>query len=216
MPTFCRGWGALEFDRSAPDLTAHALQAYALWQPFMRGRLALWIGHSQRKALNYLRRSQRGDGSWVPLWFGNQHIPGDVNPTYATARVVSCLAQCDSQGDGIRRGRSWLIAAQRADGSWGGGGNSPGSIEETGLALEALSHGTVDLSILVRGQLALQRLTQNGQQFQPAPIGFYFAKLWYFERLYPLIFATAGMSRCVTRSAAVGLSDRDLVSAEAS
>jgi hypothetical protein len=27
IPTFCRGWGALPFDRSAPDLTAHALRA---------------------------------------------------------------------------------------------------------------------------------------------------------------------------------------------
>ncbi|GIX03570.1 MAG: hypothetical protein KatS3mg113_0576 [Planctomycetaceae bacterium] len=26
-PTFCRGWGALEFDRSAPDITAHVLRA---------------------------------------------------------------------------------------------------------------------------------------------------------------------------------------------
>jgi squalene-hopene/tetraprenyl-beta-curcumene cyclase len=29
IPTFCRGWGALPFDHSAPDLTAHALQAWA-------------------------------------------------------------------------------------------------------------------------------------------------------------------------------------------
>jgi squalene-hopene/tetraprenyl-beta-curcumene cyclase len=26
VPTFCRGWGALPFDRSSPDLTAHALR----------------------------------------------------------------------------------------------------------------------------------------------------------------------------------------------
>src|SRR4029078_7639813 len=26
-PTFCRGWGHLPFDRSGPDLTAHALRA---------------------------------------------------------------------------------------------------------------------------------------------------------------------------------------------
>ena len=26
-PTFCRGWGKLPFDTSAPDLTAHALRA---------------------------------------------------------------------------------------------------------------------------------------------------------------------------------------------
>src|SRR5262249_43471540 len=30
-PTFCRGWGALPFDRSGPDLTAHLLRALARW-----------------------------------------------------------------------------------------------------------------------------------------------------------------------------------------
>jgi hypothetical protein len=33
----------------------------------------------------------------------------------------------------------------------------------------------------------------------PAPIGFYFAKLWYFERLYPLIFAVSCLRRAVRR-----------------
>jgi squalene-hopene/tetraprenyl-beta-curcumene cyclase len=31
IPTFCRGWGKLPFDRSSPDLTAHALRAWAVW-----------------------------------------------------------------------------------------------------------------------------------------------------------------------------------------
>src|SRR6185312_8664340 len=30
MPTFCRGWGKLPFDRSGSDLTAHAIRA--LWR----------------------------------------------------------------------------------------------------------------------------------------------------------------------------------------
>ena len=28
IPTFCRGWGTLPFDRSSPDLTAHAIRAW--------------------------------------------------------------------------------------------------------------------------------------------------------------------------------------------
>ena len=31
----------------------------------------------------FLRRVQRADGSWLPLWFGNQHAPDDINPTYS-------------------------------------------------------------------------------------------------------------------------------------
>jgi hypothetical protein len=34
------------------------------------------------------------------------------------------------------------------------------------------------------------------QKYRDAsPIGLYFAKLWYYERLYPLIFATAALGR---------------------
>ena len=34
---------------------------------------------------------------------------------------------------------------------------------------------------------------------EPATIGFYFAKLWYFERLYPLIFRTGASGRALHR-----------------
>ena len=36
IPTFCRGWGKLPFDRSSADITAHALHAWSAW------RLRLW------------------------------------------------------------------------------------------------------------------------------------------------------------------------------
>lgn len=201
IPTFCRGWGALEFDRSAPDLTAHALLAFHHWRSRLSGVLAARLDRAQAKALRYLRRSQRDDGSWIPLWFGNQHVAGDRNPTYATARVVSALAAAEPDGDARRRGETWLIANQRADGAWGGGGDSPASIEETGLALEALAQSaSVAALVLERGLAALQRLTVDGTTLTPAPIGFYFAKLWYFERLYPLIFATGAVGRIVARA----------------
>ena len=32
IPTFCRGWGKLPFDRSSPDITAHALRAWQRWR----------------------------------------------------------------------------------------------------------------------------------------------------------------------------------------
>ena len=36
---------------------------------------------------------------------------------------------------------------------------------------------------------------ERGEHRQPAPIGFYFAKLWYYERLYPLTFTVAALGR---------------------
>ena len=36
---------------------------------------------------------------------------------------------------------------------------------------------------------------EDGRYREPAPIGFYFAKLWYFEALYPLIFTVAALRK---------------------
>jgi squalene-hopene/tetraprenyl-beta-curcumene cyclase len=33
----------------------------------------------------------------------------------------------------------------------------------------------------------------------PSPIGFYFAKLWYCEKLYPMIFTVAALGRAAAR-----------------
>jgi squalene-hopene/tetraprenyl-beta-curcumene cyclase len=196
MPTFCRGWGALAFDRSAPDLTAHALIALATWRARLPAAQRASCERTIAGGLGYLRRTQRTDGSWVPLWFGNEHEPDERNPTYATARVAQCLVLLAPQGDELRRATAWLLAAQRPDGGWGGGRNSPASIEETGLALDALlAAGCPDARSIAAGMAALRALTTDGTRFPPAPIGFYFANLWYFERLYPLIFSLGAAER---------------------
>ena len=41
----------------------------------------------------------------------------------------------------------------------------------------------------------LQQATDNGTRFPPSPIGLYFAKLWYSERLYPIIFTVSALQR---------------------
>jgi len=41
----------------------------------------------------------------------------------------------------------------------------------------------------------LDRATQRGTRFPPSPIGFYFANLWYYEKLYPIIFTVAALER---------------------
>ena len=47
----------------------------------------------------------------------------------------------------------------------------------------------------VRGILRLLQSVESGDWKKPSPIGLYFAKLWYFERLYPQIFAVAALGR---------------------
>ena len=37
--------------------------------------------------------------------------------------------------------------------------------------------------------------TAGGTRFEPSPIGLYFAKLWYFEKLYPIVFTVSALNR---------------------
>jgi squalene-hopene/tetraprenyl-beta-curcumene cyclase len=36
---------------------------------------------------------------------------------------------------------------------------------------------------------------ESGRFRDPAPIGFYFARLWYYERLYPRIFTLTALGQ---------------------
>lgn len=208
MPTFCRGWGALPFDRSSPDLTAHALRAWEVWKAEVPAGLRRRIGGASRRALAYLVRQQRSDGSWVPLWFGNQHLRRDEeNPTYGTAMVLRTLLDLEGTlpagvSRARRQGIGWLLASQNPDGGWGAGAGTPSSLEETALALETLAEAAESPApALARGSRWLETATRQGTHFPPSPIGFYFAKLWYFERLYPLIWSVAAWESLRSRQA---------------
>ena len=188
IPTFCRGWGTLPFDRSTAEITAHTMAALHAWHTLPEPRLSTAL----QRMKTYLEKSQHPDGWWEPLWFGNEHAPSQMNPVYGTATVLKHLAAVPGTETIRARAASWLIKAQRRDGAWSGApGELPPSIEETSVALEALALQGADAAILDRGAAALLALTKNGTRFPAAPIGLYFAKLWYHEALYPLIMATA-------------------------
>lgn len=208
FPTFCRGWGKLPFDRSGADLTAHALRALAsrlreVLSEIREKKPTFWRWNPDGPwelefadlALNYLSCQQRPDGSWLPLWFGNQHAPDDINPVYGTARVLAAyrdlalkeLPEC-------RRGVEYLLGLQNADGGWGGAKDCPSSVEETAVAVEVLLDLTEDPAV-ERGVRWLIEAVESGRFCEASPIGFYFAKLWYFEKLYPIIFTVAALGR---------------------
>jgi squalene-hopene/tetraprenyl-beta-curcumene cyclase len=256
-PTFCKGWGRLPFDRSGTDLTAHAIRAF---RQLREQRDVLGEGYFRRlygtavdRGFHFLRSKQHPDGSWSPLWFGNQDHPTEDNPVYGTAKVLFAYRDLDlMDSPEARRGVAWLVANQNEDGGWGSGvwerarsaelgarsgveteqavtaatsddhsvlstkysvpgtadmpnpksqiPNLKSSVEETALAVEALLAATnpdprTPSPALARGLAWLIERVERGEHRQPAPIGFYFAKLWYYERLYPLTFTVAALGR---------------------
>ncbi len=217
-PTFCRGWGKLPFDRSGSDLTAHAIRALLVWK---RSERAKSIDRAIDRAIVYLHKTQRADGSWLPLWFGNHDVPEDENPVYGTARVLLALEKLQPKtSKAYRRGCDYLIKNQNPDGGWGGGEsvtrwlNQQGfqsfcqhngqkirsSVEECAVALEALagSGSTEHRASIIEGARFLLDAIDQGRCKHPWPIGFYFAKLWYHERLYPWVFSNAALGRVIT------------------
>ncbi len=276
-PTFCRGWGALPFDRSTPDLTAHVLRAFRGWLTAIEQNGAIMpdekepstarnkshvsvppsltrsvseddvrpgelrsgnvsSGHAvmgverlrprsrsglvlspQRSVLKrrveraastgfaFLARTQRADGTWLPLWFGNQFVTDDENPVYGVSKGLAAYRDWDRLGEEqAQRAVAWLVSVQNSDGGWGGAVDTPSSTEETALAMEALMPIKAAAAAWTRGLEWLLDRVESGKFRDPAPLGLYFAKLWYFERLYPIIFATSALARAMEARRNVG------------
>src|SRR5206468_3670681 len=114
------------------------------------------------------------------------------NPTYGTCRVLAAYRDLHRMtSDAARRGVAWLLSAQNNDGGWGGAAHTPSSIEETALAVEVLLDSSDTEAAVNKGLHWLVQQVEAGGLDQPTPLGFYFAKLWYYEKLYPVIFTLA-------------------------
>ena len=227
-PTFCRGWGKLPFDRSGTDLTAHAIRAFRVWLPRLDelARCGKQVPtreellHAERRGFAYLRKMQRENGSWLPLWFGNQDDSEEENPFYGTGKVLLAYADCDKKRvDECLAGLDFLRNHQNPDGGWGGGESTGyrnprnnaelppeigSTIEETAVVLEALIQCGGDPlgdATIMRGLTWLVGTIEDGRLDCAWPIGFYFAKLWYYERLYPAIFSLGALGSALRRIA---------------
>ena len=103
-------------------------------------------------------------------------------------------------------GLNWILAQQSSAGGWGGGPSIQWPAGFTGN-----QHGRRD-RIVYRNPVALvgrrtsgcgatagldwlMRAAECDLIETSSPIGFYFAKLWYYEQSYPLIFATAALAQ---------------------
>jgi squalene-hopene/tetraprenyl-beta-curcumene cyclase len=226
IPTFCRGWGTLPFDRSAAELTTHALWAWHLWSEFLPAELRDRVLTASDRAHRYLTKTGRAFAKleaarlranaprnrvvmprrikhWEPLWFGNEHTAEETNPIYGTAAVLRGLlgSGATTQTRSVRDAAIFLLADQDSLGGWGGASGVTPSIEETAVALAAIAPIVDEFnSVSQRISKPLERAvtwlidaTQGGTQFPSSPIGLYFARLWYHEQLYPVIWTLTAL-----------------------
>jgi squalene-hopene/tetraprenyl-beta-curcumene cyclase len=191
IPTFCRGWGKLPFDRSSPDLSAHTLKAFRLWEKQLPDDLRKRVEKSSRRIIRWLAANQCADGSWLPLWFGDQESPDEASPVYGTSVVVEHLSGYDDPAarELVRTGSLFICRSQNHDGGWGGVKDAPSRITVTARAVAALASAGEMRAVAGRGAAFICDRFKDGVESAPRePIGLYFARLWYSEQLYGVYF----------------------------
>ncbi|MBW8886015.1 MAG: hypothetical protein JF612_14850 [Planctomycetia bacterium] len=131
MPTYYPDEALPRFEGGGVDVTANVLQCLAAWRREWHVNprelsarrpvgLDARIVHAIDLGWNYLTTQQRADGSFLPLWFGNQHQPDQRNPVIGTSLALSACAELDLKNSELaQRASRWLLAAQHANGGWG-------------------------------------------------------------------------------------------------
>lgn len=201
MPTFCKGWGKLPFDRSCPDISAHAFLAFQLWVDELPIALQQKCRRSMLRMLRWMQKTQLEDGSFLPLWFGDQHAKDGRSPVYGTTMVVEYLATSDEPlaHEIVEKGLKYILSTQNSDGGWGGDKDIPSKVTFTARALSALaSYPHVEKEAMDKAFTYLYRKYEAGQLFQAEPIGLYFARLWYSEKMYPVTFSLNALKKYQT------------------
>ena len=202
MPTFCRGWGKLPFDRSTPDITAHAILAMSLWCDALPNSLKSRCRKSITRMRSWLDKTMTDEGSWNPLWFGDQdatsqfRVEGlefreEANPVYGAATIIDYMKTA-----GITLtldAKDFLLKCQNPDGGWGGNRGVPSKVTLTAKAIGALRHFLPETDEAIRRAVDyLYARYESGTLYSREPIGLYFSRLWYSEDLYnPIYILTA-------------------------
>jgi squalene-hopene/tetraprenyl-beta-curcumene cyclase len=187
IPTFCRGWGHLPFDRSCPDISAHAYKALSLYENKLPRVMQRKVISAKKRILRYLEKSQRADGSFVPLWFGDQLAPDKSAPVYGSAVVLEHLS-----GEGtariMERTKNFLLSCQHQSGGWGSCDSEHDYVIFTARCVRALKPFEDTKPAVQRALEFLRPYFENPASVPREPIGLYFAHLWYDEELYAPIF----------------------------
>lgn len=198
FPTFCKGWRKLPFDYSCPDITAHAIKSFVIWKDKFDKKFQVEIDNRIKKAISFLKKVQCQDGSFMSLWFGSELAEHHQNPVCGTSIVLYGLSNLKKAGypdldSMMGKAIRFLSLAQNHSGGWGGDKDLPPSIEETSLALRAMAACGKESLAHRAAECLLEIIPENLDDIKATPIGLYFASLWYYEDMYPLVFACSAL-----------------------
>jgi squalene-hopene/tetraprenyl-beta-curcumene cyclase len=213
---FCTGWTGTPGDSSCSDVTSLTMRALNNWAKFLRSTspshpLIGRIDSGLKKGLEFLENEQREEGSWWPRWFGNELHPQEANPVIGTSQVLKTLNEMQAgKTEMAQRAINWLTGVQYPVGGWGTVAQrvtneswygrkrdteveTNCSLEETAVAVDALlpfadGNPTVKSSV-EHGLGWLIEASADTSRLEPALVGFYLTKLWYYDELIPQTLA---------------------------
>jgi squalene-hopene/tetraprenyl-beta-curcumene cyclase len=202
------GWGAFDADNNALYLNNIPFSDHgALLDPPTEDVTARCVsmlaqlGGNERvlqAGLEFLRRTQRGDGSWFGRW-GLNYIYGTWSSLCALRMAGLAL-----EAPEIARAADWLIAIENASGGWGEDGSSygldyvkyqpaPSTASQTSWALLGLmAAGRVDQPAVARGiAFLLQTQQTDGAWLEERYTGTGFPRVFYlryhgYAKFFPL------------------------------
>ncbi len=182
-------------DPSTPDITGRVLEALATWGASLEDEPV-------QRAVDYLRRTQEPDGSWIGRW-GVNYIYGTWQSLVGLGWIgVSPADPC------LEKGVQWLMDHQQDSGGWGESplsytkpelrGRGPATPSQTAWAIMGLlACGLHEHPSVQRGIAFLtgtQR--QDGGWDEPEFTGTGFPKVFYLRyHMYPLYFPLLALGR---------------------
>jgi squalene-hopene/tetraprenyl-beta-curcumene cyclase len=166
----------------------------------------------------YLIASQNADGGWgggpsVTAWLERKSDDPAVPPPSSTRSgpIISSIEETSLAVDALASVLwSQQYGSQRNVPQRNGSQRNQGT--ESGVEFQRRFSATAGVSAtlveaIIRGVEFLLARIDEDRHHVTWPIGFYFAKLWYHEKLYPLIFSTAALGKFLRASVATGNSD---------
>jgi squalene-hopene/tetraprenyl-beta-curcumene cyclase len=182
--TFVRN-SSMPFDHACPYIVGHVLCALqASGRLVQRPRIL-------ERALGYLARAQRYDGSFGSVWFREA--------TAGTASVLEALADCGlAHVPMAERALAHLLRSQNDDGGWAGLRGQVSTAEETAWAVLAVLRFPLDDNSRSAVRRAIDWLVAHQRAdgtWEEAAIGLYYSAMWYSDSTYAVALPMRALAR---------------------